>query len=794
MTYKKGGRVPDSFGAGKKFVSEIAEVAQVPGGLEMLMTMAAEELGVDKGQTKAVRMYNMGDGSAPRGYAQGGLSQYGDEPPQQHSGLGQIMAQAEGTRQAGRGDDSMIVHMAPEEYQAITSMWGEPDINPDTGMPEYGFLSKIWKGIKNTVKKIVKSPLFGFLAPIALNIFAPGLGSAVGGWLGATGKAASVIGNTLVQSGVGAITGGKDGAISGALSGLVGGGVGGDIGKKLGIDSTKLAKYAGDAILGGVAGEATGVGFGQGALGQTMQTLSGNPAQKFQDKLTGMGQEAFGTTGGGISGRGIVAGDDPMGMMSPVPEGSMMDPFGVAGLGSPPGGPMSPVPQGAPTDTTLGNIGGGSPWSKATDWMKEHPWLTAGGALGIAAMAGQGGGDEGPPGRIDTGTNFYDSLPNLSFDRTAMPAQDYYNYGRSSAESPGEQMFFQGNSISGLPPAPPGIGPGGGGGGRGGRGGRRGSGGGPGAEGLPTEGNFLPGLGPGEVGGQISSDALHILSKGPLDRGHIWRMAQEAVLKKYYPGMSYDDYFAQNQYGAAMGGYVNEYALGGLVRKYQTGGHVRGPGSGRSDEIPAVLSDGEYVMDSETVALLGDGSTDAGARRLDEMRENLRKHKAKKLAKGRFSHAAKKPEQYLKKAEGGSIPEGTSSALKELKRFGNRLEQAITSGNKKRVAEITAQLQSLKGGDKVIQGLAKGGSVKRIIEDLERTVESDYRGIVEGKVEKRLRDRRQRERKESQGRRASKLSDKEKAKLAEELGGFRPDSAFIKRFKADLKKAKAEEK
>lgn len=74
---------------------------------------------------------------------------------------------------------------------------------------------------------------------------------------------------------------------------------------------------------------------------------------------------------------------------------------------------------------------------------------------------------------------------------------------------------------------------------------------------------------------------------------------------------------------------------------------VRGPGTGREDKIPAVLSDGEYVMDAETVALLGDGSTDAGAKRLDQFRVNIRKHKGRKLAKGKFSANAKRPDAYL---------------------------------------------------------------------------------------------------------------------------------------------------
>lgn len=101
--------------------------------------------------------------------------------------------------------------------------------------------------------------------------------------------------------------------------------------------------------------------------------------------------------------------------------------------------------------------------------------------------------------------------------------------------------------------------------------------------------------------------------------------------------------------GRAMGGYMEQaddiWSESPSVSA--TGRYVKGPGTGRSDDIEALLSDGEYVMDAETVALLGDGSGDAGAKRLDEMRQNLRKHKGKNLKKGGFSHKAKAPHSYM---------------------------------------------------------------------------------------------------------------------------------------------------
>ena len=60
---------------------------------------------------------------------------------------------------------------------------------------------------------------------------------------------------------------------------------------------------------------------------------------------------------------------------------------------------------------------------------------------------------------------------------------------------------------------------------------------------------------------------------------------------------------------------------------FRHGAPVHGPGDGQSDDIPAMLADGEYVIDAETVAQIGNGSTKAGAKALDKFRENIRAHK-----------------------------------------------------------------------------------------------------------------------------------------------------------------------
>lgn len=92
--------------------------------------------------------------------------------------------------------------------------------------------------------------------------------------------------------------------------------------------------------------------------------------------------------------------------------------------------------------------------------------------------------------------------------------------------------------------------------------------------------------------------------------------------------------------------YLEEYQPQPLAK----GSKVNGPGHGREDLIPALLSDGEYVIDAETMALLGNGSTDAAAKMMDKFRENVRKHKGATLAKGGISPDAKSPLHYLRGA------------------------------------------------------------------------------------------------------------------------------------------------
>lgn len=78
---------------------------------------------------------------------------------------------------------------------------------------------------------------------------------------------------------------------------------------------------------------------------------------------------------------------------------------------------------------------------------------------------------------------------------------------------------------------------------------------------------------------------------------------------------------------------------------------IRGRSGGQEDDFNASLSHGEYIVDADVVASLGDGNSEAGAAALDRMRENIREHK-RSAPKNKIPPKAKAPEEYLTAKKG----------------------------------------------------------------------------------------------------------------------------------------------
>ncbi len=123
------------------------------------------------------------------------------------------------------------------------------------------------------------------------------------------------------------------------------------------------------------------------------------------------------------------------------------------------------------------------------------------------------------------------------------------------------------------------------------------------------------------------------------------------------PGSGGITYFKPTTYtkaadGGLMSGFPSEPVLrmadGGIASlgSYSDGGRLlKGPGDGVSDSIPAVigdkqparLADGEFVIPARIVSELGNGSTEAGAKKLYAMMDRVQKARGKSIGKDKVA-------------------------------------------------------------------------------------------------------------------------------------------------------------
>src|SRR5262252_115743 len=175
---------------------------------------------------------------------------YDDRPRYAAGGLHHT---AEAVRSRGRYGDDILLHINPDEFNQLRQAWGEPGINPQTGLPEYGLgkaLKKIGNKLGSVAKKVITNPIVGKLAPIAANFFLPGVGG--------------IIANAALGAVRGKLMGGNP--LSGALQGTLAGGIGKLI-PGLGGTAGKVAQniLPGDNANGGILGKIFGGGQNQGA-------------------------------------------------------------------------------------------------------------------------------------------------------------------------------------------------------------------------------------------------------------------------------------------------------------------------------------------------------------------------------------------------------------------------------------------------------------------------------------------------------------------------------------------------
>lgn len=540
-----------------------------------------------------VALYGLQDRLKEKGYARGGLA----------VGARRLAAQ-------GRGGDTQLAHINPREAAMLRQAGGSGGINPQTGLREY---------------RISWGRVIAAAAPIVLSIVAPGIGTAIGTAISGgllTGTAASIAGGALLGAGSSMLTGGKP--LQGALTGAIGGGLGGVLGsgisEGLGLG---LPTYASN-ILGGAL-----VGSGAAAL-QKRNPLSG----ALRGALGAGAGELTGLLGQEIAGVGPGAGSDA------VARGVAASGQGFGTALTTGAKPQEALAAGALTGLAAGMV---KPSQAVVQNMQsEVPLATPVQQPDGTLAPAPGSAGVMPDGRPAT----YVANPNTGFiELRPNPGTFEYNPQTRAMEFKPQQPGIMESIRSAV-----GLG-----------------GGAP----TTTTGGGQQG---GGLSGLLGGNAAPLLAGAALLAGQSGGGQQQpapaavralpAAQQEYInrPGITWDwarmqrdaaaanltlDQFMSRNWPRITGGEYNapRMAQGGLSVMSR---FVKGGGTGRSDEINAKLSDGEYVIDAETVAMIGDGSSKAGAKKLDEMRAKIRQHKGKALAKGKFSPDAKSPLTYLK--------------------------------------------------------------------------------------------------------------------------------------------------
>ena len=102
----------------------------------------------------------------------------------------------------------------------------------------------------------------------------------------------------------------------------------------------------------------------------------------------------------------------------------------------------------------------------------------------------------------------------------------------------------------------------------------------------------------------------------------IWHGNSRVSLTPPHGALSFGPHFAEGGHFTDNEHVPEFYSEGGMHNRY-----VQGDGDGTSDDVPAMLANGEFVIPADVVSSLGNGSNDSGAKVLDHFLETIRLHK-----------------------------------------------------------------------------------------------------------------------------------------------------------------------
>jgi len=531
---------------------------------------------------------------------------------------------------AGRGQDSVLVHMTPGEVKGLQSLamahGGSLTINPETGLPEAGILRSLLPMIA------------GFaLGPAGFGLFktATTAGLAVGA---ATGLATGSLKQGLM-AGLGAYGGAglgqglmAQGAQGASTAGAAG--AGGPLG-------TAVSPATANPQLFNTAGAASSGPLASNIAGTTTAapTNLGLSAYKAPTPVYNIGQYPNKFIAPPVATPPAVVGSPPV--VTPTP------PTVVTGAGGPnpafnqsfAGGPTSAYT--APSTYNVGaNLGAtgteGIAASQATPsaFSERMAQLGRGTKTSFSSMEGLKGLYEAmPTGSVAAGLGSVamgytdaqrekaeEEMRRRAGSSNALIRPYEFSYGATgAAEQPytgsAERTYFNPMFTAQTPYAAPGPE-------------------------YAAEGGLMGYA----VGGPVEQMAA--MNSVGMNTGYPMANLQTPMYSN--PAMQRPE--AMNviapSAGAGVGAYSGEqrFAAGGVadLGGYSDGGRLlKGPGDGVSDSIPASiggrqparLADGEFVVPARIVSELGNGSTEAGARKLYAMMDRVQKARRKTVGK-----------------------------------------------------------------------------------------------------------------------------------------------------------------
>ena len=532
-----------------------------------------------------------------------GLQSYIDASPDYELypvGIASIQDQAKKLAEYGRNGDIYIVHATEGEtvipmevlnanpkvksllFTQMKDMGLEPSayvvgnqlnsINPVTGVPEF-FFSSIFKGIKKAVKSVLKfaKEAAPTILPIAASLF--GFPAFMGPSFGA-----GTFGAAALSSGIGSLieTGGdlkkafKSAALGGGLS-LLAGGIRG------GFDAPgKGFEAFGKGFTGGVEGAFTGYTpvYGAGATGAATP-IGSIPARSF-----GQSWDALTGKGGGIGDLILGRGGDYLPEGAPQPYFSKVDPSKLRPL---PGGqtlfaPAPKVPPQLNVSPSTSQIG------MSGSLPKPYGIGSGGGVTGGQPVTSSIKPLLQQPKVDNLGWSFEDIIERISPSdpTTAQAAEKAAAINKALVKANLEELSTKealARATKELTPSPL----------------KKWGPLGAGAAALAYAGGAFDEAEQGDV---VEGDRRFVETETGVDL--LAEDPERYVVQNLTPySDAYNQLLAERLGGA---GGVAYAARGGGVNHFpRRTGQIRGPGTATSDDVPAMLSDGEFVMTKRAV-------------------------------------------------------------------------------------------------------------------------------------------------------------------------------------------------